>query len=407
MGCECTRMLGSAGRFVRGLTPRGSDGYDGGEDARCVMTHIGDMLARWREEPGDPGASEAGSLGASAPGVGVRVFRAGAKRRHEALGVLLTGQAGTGGAVVEGFLNFAAEYRLNLDDIWLAQRVAKGSGGDEVDDAASGGPGAAGGQGDSGGIIAATLVVPCAGRTAMVFLSPMSRSDSVPVVARLLETACGALSRDDVAVVQMLLDPGQDLPARALGLADFKRLAGLLYLQNTLKEKPSPVEALEGWCDWKRRPAMSTWREGPAELFERAILASYVETLDCPGLLGLREIGDIIAGHMATGRFDPDHWFVWCEGDEPVGVMLLNELPARQALELVYLGLTPAYRGRGLARRMLRQGMAAAWRQGTRMMVCAVDQDNGPAVKLYRSMGFVATGRKVAYVRVLAGGIES
>ena len=48
-------------------------------------------------------------------------------------------------------------------------------------------------------------------------------------------------------------------------------------------------------------------------LFAETILQTYRDSLDCPGLNGVRQIEDIIAGHKASGEFDPALWFLLCE----------------------------------------------------------------------------------------------
>ena len=78
-------------------------------------------------------------------------------------------------------------------------------------------------------------------------------------------------------------------------------------------------------------------------------MESYQQSLDCPLLNGLREIGDVIAGHQASGEFNPRFWFVLSERDMPRGVVLLNRVPRTDTAELVYFGLAPAARGAGWA----------------------------------------------------------
>jgi ribosomal protein S18 acetylase RimI-like enzyme len=136
-------------------------------------------------------------------------------------------------------------------------------------------------------------------------------------------------------------------------------------------------------------------------LFARAILASYEQTMDCPGLLGLREVDDIIAGHMATGRFDPSLWYAFYQGDVPVGVMLLGILPPHRSGELIYLGIAPAYRGKGLARPILEHGLGELSARDTTRLLLAVDEANQPAIRLYRHLKFRTSARKAALIRAL------
>jgi ribosomal protein S18 acetylase RimI-like enzyme len=70
-------------------------------------------------------------------------------------------------------------------------------------------------------------------------------------------------------------------------------------------------------------------------------------------------------------------------------------------LELVYLGLTPAARGRGLGDLMMRRALALAAADGAGRLSLAVDSDNVPALKLYYRHGMQRVGAKLALMRRL------
>jgi len=69
------------------------------------------------------------------------------------------------------------------------------------------------------------------------------------------------------------------------------------------------------------------------------------------------------------------------------------------SVELVYLGLVPEARGRGLGRRLLEHGLALLKGRSERAVVLAVDERNTPAMKLYREAGFRPSLRRVAFIR--------
>lgn len=283
----------------------------------------------------------------------------------QALAQLLTGQAAGAEQAVRDFLGFAVENKLSLDELWAAYK---------------------------GGRLEATwLAVPCAGRSAMCFLSPIVHRNTIPTAGRLIRTACAALDRQRVRLVQALLDPHPTLQAEAFRAGGFQQLGCLVYLsrQTTAEERPLILG-----------PGLKlvTWGEAGRPTFERAILASYEETQDCPGLLGLRDIDDIICGHMAAARFEPGLWFAVVDGDEPAAVMLLNSIPQRRAVELTYLGVGRRWRRRGIARALLQYGLSVAWRHGAQRMLLAVDQNNVPAMRLYRSLEFAGGSRKLAMI---------
>jgi ribosomal protein S18 acetylase RimI-like enzyme len=295
----------------------------------------------------------------------VVIGRVDPRDRRPALALLLTGRADAAEPVVETFFGFAAEQNLGLDNLWAARR---------------------GGQ-----VLVSALVAPCAGRTGLIYLSPNVTAALVPIAAALVTAACRGQDSRQVRMVQALLDPGQEPMGLALDAAGFQRLAVLIYMQRGVQPHPVPLELEPGI-------EAQTWVPGARPAFARAILASYEQTLDCPGLLGLRDIGDIVDGHMATGKFVPELWLRLESRGAPVGVMLLNVVPQRAALELVYLGLSPAWRGRGLARRLLLHGLGLAPRYGANQMILAVDDHNAPALRMYTALRFAPVARKAALI---------
>ena len=299
---------------------------------------------------------------------GPRIERVDPATRDVALAVLLTGSATGSSAAVEQFLQFTEAQKLSLDELWAVF------------------------EGDKP--VASVLVVPSAGRTAMTFLSPTLSVVSRVLHMELLLRACRGQDPRQVHLIQGLLDPEQHAQRRVMEDAGFFHLADLVYMQRGAERSPAQIDLSD------MDLLLSPWSEDWRGLFARAIESSYEQTLDCPGLLGLRRIDDVIDGHMGMGRFDPQMWFVLHRGDEPAGVMLMNEVTHRQAYELVYLGLTPPYRGKGLARRLLRYGLGRVSEKRGTSLLLAVDKENTPALRLYRREGFGVTGYKCAMLYI-------
>ncbi len=296
---------------------------------------------------------------------------------RRALALLLTGQSDAHAPAVDSFLTYARQQNLTLQHLWWALRD------DEPQLAA--------------------LLMPCAGRTAMMFLSPTSKNqrDAQPVAVELIRRTVQSANPAHVHLVQALLEPRQTNIEQLYLQAGFTTLATLVYLENTLPmSRAAASPPAINWPD-QFKLQLASYSPAQHDLFARTILATYEDTRDCPGLRGLRDIADIIDGHQSIGRFDPHLWHVLHQGDEPVGVMLLNPMPTQGTMELVYLGLTPSWRGRGLGKTLLQWGLELTRSAHLRSMICAVDADNAPAVNLYQSLGFVATGRKVALIRTL------
>jgi len=85
----------------------------------------------------------------------------------------------------------------------------------------------------------------------------------------------------------------------------------------------------------------------------------------------------------------------------PLGVLLLARAPRTNALELVYLGLAPAARGRGLGDLAMRHALAVVAREGAGQLSLAVDANNAPALKLYYRHGLKRMTSRIAMIRDL------
>jgi GNAT superfamily N-acetyltransferase len=135
---------------------------------------------------------------------------------------------------------------------------------------------------------------------------------------------------------------------------------------------------------------------GEATLAE-IIKASYRQSMDCPALEGVRQIGDVIAGHKASGVYRPESWWIASWSGAPAGCLLLNDNPISGAADVVYLGVTPEFRGRGLGRAMLQHAANDIRRRGYGNMTLAVDAANPYALAIYQSVGFKPLFSRDAY----------
>lgn len=288
--------------------------------------------------------------------------------RDRALGMLLSAKGADTAEAAARFRRFADQQGLSLDETWIYT--------------------------DQGRPMASALIVSSAGRTAMIFVSPALSREQSAVIAELAGVACRRQDTDRIQLIQALLDSGQRLESLALGQAGFIDLATLLYMQRPAPDRSTPL-------DLGPEIRITHWDEQHRQLFADAIGASYEQTRDCPGLVGLRTMDDIIAGHQATGAFDPELWYALSCDEEPIGVMLLSPLPQRSSLELAYLGICPKWRGKGLARRLLEHGISLAQPRRLPTVTLAVDCQNAPALHMYKSLRFVESGRRQVKLMVL------
>jgi len=213
-------------------------------------------------------------------------------------------------------------------------------------------------------------------------------------VSPLVDAVCLAAASRGVHLAQLLADPSDGQLQQTFNRSGFIHIAELLYLQSALRRVPAPPRMAEG-LSWQ------TYSDQSHPLFCRAILRSYIQSLDCPALAGLRDIEDIVAGHRSSGEFDPQYWHVLLDAEEPIGVVLLTRVPRVEMAELVYLGVVPEARGRGIGDVMMKQALWGVSQMGLQRLTVAVDARNAPALKLYFRHGLGHIGSKTALLRDL------
>ena len=303
--------------------------------------------------------------GGPAPG-GLRILKPGPTRRMAAIQRLL----GSDRQRAERFLRFARDTGMNLDHVWCAF--------DEL-----------------GRIRSTVLASMTPGRTAMLFLSPPGDRSGVETSAEVIEQAFRGLGSVGVSLAQALVTPDELLEMKALELAGLRRIAILTYMETTLgRRERRPVVLPEGL-------SIRAYREEEESLIGDLLARTYVDTLDCPGLVGLRDKADILEGHKHSGIFRPEWWTILFEGPLPIGVCLINESKTDRTAELVYLGVVPEARGRGVGSSLLAHSLSRVAEKTVRKVVLAVDESNTPAHDMYRNAGFRDTIRRHAFVRKL------
>lgn len=241
---------------------------------------------------------------------------------------------------------------------------------------------------------AATVVIHSPGRTATV-LHSSAAGGAVPVeaLAALMRAVADHALAAGAVLVQVLLAPPADEDIRAFTQAGFVRLAELIYMRLSLRGRSVAPPAATAQLEY------ASYGPGTHADFAAGIVASYVESLDCPGLGGLRDVEDVLAGHKACGVFRPELWTVARQCGQLAGVILLNEHLVQPALEVVYMGVARAFRGQGVGRALLWHAMYLAQKERFPALSLAVDAENRFARRLYADVGFVETARRLAYVR--------
>lgn len=267
------------------------------------------------------------------------------------------------------FLDFIRSQRLDADQCWALEN-------------------------DRGELNPALIALPNSGRTAMIFVSPPRLPEDAPRLARLIDHAHRHFDPARIALAQVLMEPQESLTASAFERAHYQRLAVLSYMERRIS-RSGRIPSVQ----WPTEVSLLHYEPRFEPLFKEALLQSYVDTLDCPALCGVRDIDDVLRDHMGAGVEDPELWTLVMWGDEPAAVLLLNPIADGESVELSYLGVGARHRGRGLGRRLMGLAMRQLSDRPYTRFTLAVDQENLPALSLYKSFGLARTDRRLAYIR--------
>jgi ribosomal protein S18 acetylase RimI-like enzyme len=247
-----------------------------------------------------------------------------------------------------------------------------------------------------GRLICACACVESPGRAALVHVPPdrIARRHG-DVLAAALRTLLDRAWARSLVVVQALVPPDSPNLETTLSRAGFRFLAELVYQERA-------VEAPPGARHIRTDLTFAPYSGRTHGLFIDAMNLSYVDSLDCPGLAGLRDTEDVLAAHRAAGAHNPECWFVAMDGRQPVGVILLSKLLRRPVMEVVYMGVAAGARGQKVGDALLARAVEQCASCGATRVALAVDSTNRPAVRLYARWGFDEIARRRAWIAARA-----
>ena len=193
--------------------------------------------------------------------------------------------------------------------------------------------------------MAAAMAFITPGVSGMLLLSP---SDADGVDTQALATVVQAAAQENLqrgsTFIQVMVEEDRDADRAVVQAAGFSLLARLVHMRQS-PPRGDAVEPLE--LRWR------TAEQFTREELARVIEATYEGSLDCPRLSGARRIEDVIAGHEAGGLYRPQSWWIVDVTGAAAGCLLMNDCTTGRSAEIVYLGVTPRFRGHGLGRRLL------------------------------------------------------
>ena len=238
------------------------------------------------------------------------------------------------------------------------------------------------------------------GRAAVVMAPQVATTGSSldrETIERALLLALEDALREQHVVLAQALTTSRVSPTTHAFLSAGYRIAGdLLYLTADLTE-PRDIPAPGAPC------ALELVCHSPDDSARWIPLIdhTYVKTLDCPAVDGLRATSDVLAGYRDIGRPRDDWWFIARHEGQDVGCLILADHHPAHHAELVYMGLIPEIRGRGWGVVLAREAQSIAAQSAAQQLVLSVDAANTHAICHYQAAGFQLWEQRTILIKPL------
>jgi mycothiol synthase len=232
------------------------------------------------------------------------------------------------------------------------------------------------------------------GKNAQVWMPRLVQNEETVTAVSLLRATVERLEKSQVCLAQILLDSITTEEELVLNECGFDYLTNLLYL--VCQEDEFPVDHFHTPLEFESYNIQNHDR------LARIVDSTYQDTLDSPKLNNERKVEDVLEGYRATGEFLPDRWLIVRHETIDIGCLLLTDHPRYENMELIYMGIIPAVRGRRWGMDIARYAQSVAKQAGRRRLVLAVDASNSPAIEMYASVGFQAWDQRRVYYRIFS-----
>jgi|TARA_B100000959_G_scaffold287519_1_gene373434 ribosomal protein S18 acetylase RimI-like enzyme len=239
----------------------------------------------------------------------------------------------------------------------------------------------------------AILFIHNAGATTTCLVTPPKKHKDVERISVLIKEGFETLKDRDVQLAQTIMENNEVLLTEAFSNAGFYKLAILTYMERT-EAAPHFI------CVPTELTFTPSTNVSDAQI-QDALLETYIESLDCPKIHGLRKIEDIVAGHRGQGIHDAQLWTIAELGNKLAGILLLNPVPEAGCMELAYLGCPPIARGKGTSDALMKLAIEQSAAYGLPRITLAVDSENAPAIRLYKRWNFRPTRERLTMIQEL------
>lgn len=220
---------------------------------------------------------------------------------------------------------------------------------------------------------------------------PETVDDDAEVADALLQAAAESFDSTGIRFAQSILDPADIAGHDVLVRNGFPFLTDMRFLERPLD---IPLHAAND------RHEFASYCQQTHARFANLLAETYRFTTDCPELDGLRSTDEAIASHKASGEFRPEFWRLYRVDSRDAALVLISEHPDRRAWELVYMGVAPQFRGRGLGRQLLAEVISDLSQTGADVFFLAVDDRNDYANRVYDHLGFEVIAKRALYLRM-------
>lgn len=231
-----------------------------------------------------------------------------------------------------------------------------------------------------------------AGSAALVIPARVDQSEPVSTQQALYQSIHGFLKENQIQLAQALLPLPDSAERGALEAAGYDLAAELIFMR------------ADFFGPYHHHDTMLTFHPYHRNAERRMIQVmerTYEATLDCPMLNNVRQSRDVLAGYRATGTSEDRYWYTISHQGQDVGCLILADHANDAQTELVYMGLVPEARERGLGLKLVRFALGVAFELGRTRMVLGVDAQNLPALLTYQRVGFREFDRRLVMIKSL------
>ncbi len=173
----------------------------------------------------------------------------------------------------------------------------------------------------------------------------------------------------------LALEQPSALPCRALAEAGFH--TGPRFIEMAREVGRDQSDPGGNWV---------TYRRGESAFFARVFHETLAGSLDAPDLPVCHDGARLMRSFEERGSSEADDFAVLTVDGRPAGIVILVKQDG--AMEILYLGLVPSMRGRGLGPLLMKRALTRARARGADRVTAYVDAGNHPALALYRNFAF-------------------